>query len=75
MSKEISKFYVFRVDDLKPVSGECCGEAVDPDELVYLVSCGFKNVVILDVGVSVHPETRERAEHDSVGCHMRRNAA
>jgi hypothetical protein len=75
MSKEIRQFYVFRVDDLKPVSGECCGEAVDPDEFVYLVDGGLKNVVILDVGVSVHPQTRERAEYDSAGSNGRRNAA
>jgi len=67
MSKEIRKFYAVRVEDLKPISGECLGESLDPDDLVYLLECRLERVVVANVRVGKEPELHEASECDCVG--------
>jgi len=64
MLKETRKLYVVRVEDHKPISGECLSETVDADELVYFVERHAERVVVVDVRVGVCPESDQRAEND-----------
>jgi len=57
----VGKFYAFAVEDLKPLVWEDLAESVDPDELIYLVGCEGKDVILADVSVCDNPETREAA--------------
>lgn len=64
MRKEIRKLYVVRVDDLKPISGECLGETLDANEIVYLIERDVENIIIRDVCVGVDPQTYQCAEYN-----------
>jgi len=61
MCMKAGKFYVVRVDDLKPVLREQLTESIDANDLVYLVCPERNHVVISDVCVSQHPQVSEAA--------------
>lgn len=63
MFQPINKFYVIRVDDLKPISGEQLAETLDPNEVVYLVSPDRKDIILANVRVCVPPKSDERTDH------------
>ena len=61
MCMKAGKFYLVRVDDLKPIRREQLAESLDANDIVYLVCPERNHVVISDVGIGQHPQMREAA--------------
>jgi hypothetical protein len=56
MCLETRKFYVVRVNDLKPLRGHEIAEAYDAGELVYICRADRKDVPLVDMGVGGRPQ-------------------
>jgi len=61
MSQKTRKFYVLRVEDLKPVVWEHAAETLEPDDLIYVVCPEIKSVTLTDMRIGVTPQLREAA--------------
>lgn len=61
MCMKTGKFYVIRVDDLKPILRTQFAESLSAQDMVYLVCPEGQNVVLTDVRISDHPQVCEAA--------------
>jgi hypothetical protein len=57
----VRKFYVVRVDYLKPLLWEELAESLDTEDMVYLVYSERQNIVLSDVRVGEYPHACQAA--------------